>query len=143
MKFLIIFALLISAQTFAADICHFEETSDFFSALEAEGIKPYKKSKNHKRFTFIEKQMIHLTVTLQDYLRGATKEESLLLFGDYYEGEIGSNAGEILYFKIADKDFALVHYWPGDNEYGAYYEVKNSAFRLVADIEDSFINCHK
>lgn len=143
MKFLLVLAFILSTHTFAADICHFEETSDFISALKSEAIKPYKKSKNHKRFTFAEKQMIHLTVTLQDYLKGATREESLRIFGDYYEGKLGTNSGEILYYKIAEKDFALVHYWPGDNEYGGFYELNNKIFRLVAEIEDSFIICNK
>ena len=93
------------------------------------------------RFTFLEKQMIHLTVTLQDYLNASTKEESLEIFGDMYEGELGSNSGEILYFQIADKLVALVHYWHGDNQYGAIFEINNGTHKLQAEINDGEITC--
>lgn len=141
MKIILILSFLISSQVFAADICQFQETWEFTEALEAEGIKHSKRSKNHKRFTFVEKEMIHLTITLQDWLKGVSRAEALENFADLFEGRIGMNAGEILYYSIEGKTYALVHYWPGDNEYGAFYEMKNKAYRLIAEINDSFIEC--
>lgn len=141
MKLLLTLALFITTNAFAVDICSFEETWEVSDALEAQGIKAHKTSKNHKRFTFAEKEMIHLTITLQDWLKGISRGEALETFADIYEGKQGSNAGEIKYYRINGKEVALVHYWPGDNEYGAYYELKNGAHRLIAEVSDSFITC--
>ena len=141
MKIILILAFFISFQSFAADICNFQETWEFTEALKEEGIKPLKRSKNHKRFTFVEKEMIHLTITLQYWLKGASRDEALENFADLYDGKMGSNAGEILYYSIEGKTYALVHYWPGDNEVGAFYEMKGRAYRLIAEISDSFIEC--
>lgn len=135
MKSLITLLLLTSFNAFAADICAFEETWEFHEALEAEGVKAVKTSKNSKRFTFVEKQMIHLTVAQQDWLKGISKEEAWESFSE------GSSDGEVLYYKLDGKDYALVHYWPGDNEFGAFYEMKNGAYRIIATIDDAFITC--
>jgi hypothetical protein len=141
MKFLLIIALFITTKAFAVNICELAETANFFDTVEAKKIKPVKTSKNHKRFTFVEKQMIHLSVTQQDYLKGITKEESLEKFGDFYQGKIGDSAGEILYYELSGKQVALVHYYPGDNEYGAFFVMKNGSYKLMARIDDSFITC--
>lgn len=134
--------LFITTNAFAINICKFEETSDFKDELEERGIRPARVSKNHKKFTSVEKQLIHRTVTLQSWLKNSTMKEALESFGDYYEGQQGSNAGEIEYYNIEGKQYILVHYWPGDNEYGAYYAInKNGSFKLVAEINDSFIEC--
>ncbi len=141
MKILLAVALFITTNAFAVDLCSFQETSDFNKAIETLKIKPVKKSTNPKRFTFIEKQMVHLTITLQGWLSGSTKEESIEIFGDYHGGKKGFNAGEILYYEIAGKQIAVVHYWPGENEFGAFFEIKNGSYKLLADISDSFITC--
>ena len=141
MKTLILTFLFLTTSAFAQNICDFQETRDFTDALKAQGIKPAKKSTNHKRFTFIEKDMIHLTVTKQGWLSGLSREEALDNFNDMYNGESGSNAGEIVYYMIDGKIYALVHYWPGDNEYGGFFEIKDRAYRLIAEINDSFVEC--
>lgn len=142
MKLIIALALVLSAQVYAADICSFPETSDFIGALKEEGIKPARTSKNHSKWTFTEKAMIHLTISLENHLKGVSREDALKQFADWYDGKPGSNAGEIVYFDIAGKKFALVHYWPGDNEYGAYFQVKmDGSFKMIAEIQDSFITC--
>jgi hypothetical protein len=143
MKGIFIILILVSTQALAAfDVCSFNETSDLWEALKAEGIRPHKTSKNHTKFTFSEKQMIHLVVTLQDWLKGASKEEAMETFADMNNGKKGPNAGEIKYFRIEDREYALVHYWPGDNEFGAIFQIKrNNAYRFVAEVEDSFITC--
>lgn len=141
MKILILTLLFLTTSALAQDICSFEETWEFEDALKAQGIKPAKKSTNHKRFTFIEKDMIHLTVTLQGWLSGVSREEALDQFNDMRDGRSGSLAGEIVYYMIDGKKFALVHYWPGENEYGGFFEVKDRSYRLIAEINDSFIEC--
>lgn len=141
MKLLIALAFFITTNAFAVEICSFEETWQVDEALETLKIKPIKTSKNFKRYTFAEKEMIHLTVTLQDWQRGLSRQEALETFADFWEGKPGSNGGEIVYYNINGKTIVLVHYWPGDNEYGAYYELKNGAHKLIAEIGDSFISC--
>lgn len=135
MKTLIILALLFSVNAFAFHPCDFEMTQDFTDVLKASGIKPHKISKTPSKFRFIEKQMIHLTVSLQDWLNGVSRKEALELFVE------DRNDGEIRYYQLDGREFALVHYYPGDNEYGAFLEMTGSAFSLVAEIRDSDIYC--
>lgn len=132
MKTLIAILFIFSFNAFAVDICKFEETFEFHDALKASKIKTLRIAKDHKKYTSVEKQLIHKTVTRQDWLKGNSAEQSLEEFGD----------GEIRYYNIEGRQFILVHYWPGDNEYGAYFMVnKNGSFKLVAEIGDSFISC--
>lgn len=142
MKYIIALLLSIATSAFAVDICSFEETWNFKEAIKEQGIKPLKVSKNHKQFTFVEKTLIHRTVTQQDWLRNNSVKDSLESFGDYYDGRPGPNAGEIVYYNIQGKQIVLVHYWPGENEYGAFYLInKNGSVKLLATISDSFISC--
>jgi hypothetical protein len=142
MKYLFTILLLLTANAYALDLCSYEETSDLQDAFESQGIKPVKTSSNHQKFTSVERHLIHKTVSLQDWRTNTDVSESLQDFGDYYNGKPGSNAGEILYYNIDGKRFILVHYWPGDNEYGAFFAInKNGSFKLLAEITDSFINC--
>lgn len=135
MKTLLLLTFILSSQAFAFDPCLYSETREFTRELEALNLEPVHVSNNHKKFRFNEKQMIHLTVSLQDWLKGASRHEALNIF------TIDSSDGEILYYRFGDKTIALVHYWPGDNEYGAFFEMKNNAFRLLAEIRDSGIYC--
>ena len=143
MKSLIALLTLASMNTFAVDICKFEETWEFVEALEAKGIKPFKISNDHDHFSKTELELIHRTVTLPKYLSHLTAAEALEEFGDYYEGERGSDAGEIQYYHINGETHVLVHYWPGENEGGAYFIQKNGKYILKAEIGDSFIGCKK
>jgi hypothetical protein len=86
-------------------------------------------------FSAIEKKMIHKAVIQQDYLSDNSPEQSLEDFG-------GSADGEIVYYKVGRKVIAKVHYWPGDNEFGAYVEVIGSKILIHAHIGDSEIICH-
>jgi hypothetical protein len=97
---------------------------------------------DHYFWTDTQKKMIHATVTLQSYLSDATEEESLEYFGDFSGCEVGTSAGEIEYLKVGKKIIAKVHYWPGDNEYGAYVEVVGSKVLVHAEIHDGDIICH-
>lgn len=142
MKFLMSLVFLISLNARAVDICSFEETSNFTDSLSIQNIKPVRVAKNHKKFTSIEKQLIHKMINLDEYRATRTVQESLEEFGDYYEGKMGSNAGEVVYYNFEGKQVILVHYWPGDNEVGAFFSInKNGSFKLVATVSDSFISC--
>ncbi len=144
MKLLALFALLFSFSAFASvEFCSFPETRDFFNELAHKGIQHTKKSRNHKRFTFLEKNLIHLTITLQDWYVGVSREDAIRTFSQVDEtGERGMNAGEVLYYQFQGKNFVLVHYWPGDNEYGAYFELKVAgSYELKAVVRDGGIYC--
>lgn len=135
MKTFLFLALFISSNLLAFDPCSYPSTVEFIEDLESQGIEAVKTSRNPKRFRFVEKQMIHLTVSLQEWLNGVSRIEALDLFVE------NSSDGEIVYFQLNGKEIALVHYWPGDNEYGAFFEMNSSAFRLLAEIRDSEIVC--
>ncbi len=125
--------MFFSLNSFAAEsICSYEETSDFFQALRESGVKPLRVSKDRKKFSSVEKQLIYKMVTQQEWSRNLTLGESLDEFAE----------GEVRYYNIDGVQYHLVHYWPGDNEYGAWYKVnKNGSIKLVAVISDSFIEC--
>lgn len=129
----ILFFALINFKASAVDICSFQETWDLHEALEKAGIRPIKVAKNHKRFKFIEKQMIHRMITLQEWLSGVARDEAL--------AEFESGDGEISYYSVAGREISLVHYWPGDTQVGAIYEMRNGSYKIIAQIDDSFIEC--
>ena len=142
MKYILLAVLMITTNAFAVNVCDFNETSDFRRSLESEGVAPVRVAKNHRRFTSVEKQLIHKTVTLQSWLENISAKESLDTFGDYIGGRRGANAGEISYYNLDGEQLILVHYWPGENEYGAFYRLnKNGSFKLLAEINDSYIFC--
>lgn len=142
MKTLLTLLTLISFNAFAVDICSFEETSNFTDALTAQNIRPTRVAKNHKKFNSIEKQLIQKMINDQGYHGTLSIAQALEEFGDYYDRKQGSNAGEVVYYNLDGKQVILVHYWPGDNEVGAFFSInKNGSFKFVANVSDSFISC--
>lgn len=132
MKFALLIALFVTTNAFATDICKFQETWEWKEAVEAEGAKPVRIAKNSKKFTSVEKHLVHKTVTLQEWLKELSLGEAVTEFAD----------GEIEYYNINGQQVILVHYWPGDNEYGAFFKInKNGSFKLLANVSDSFIEC--
>lgn len=144
MKTFILLAVLICTQAYGAfDVCKFEETFELTEAMEKSG-KLTKTSNNHKHFTKTEKNLIFEAIESDEMYSGTiTEAEALNIFGDYYDGSqtTGSNAGEISYYTVGKQKFIIVHYWPGDNEYGGIFEVKNGKAAHIAIIGDSFIEC--
>ncbi len=134
MKFITLLFFFFAVNTYAGTKC-----SPEMQALQynEHGYVTLRTSDNHDAWSSIEKKMISTVVALQEYI----KEDALEVFGDYYEGERGSNAGEIVYFKVGKKIIAKVHYWPGDNEFGAYVEVIGSKVIVHAEIGDGEIVC--
>lgn len=126
-----IFCLLVTTQAFCFDLCSYQEISDL-------QLEKFKISKNPKRFTFAEKNLIHWSISLQSFYEGISRQEALKLFNE------GSNEGEVVYFQVEGVQLILVHYWPGDNEYGAFYELRTEGIsRLLAKVEDGFITCEE
>lgn len=138
MKILFTLSLLFTMNVFAVEVCTFEDVYDFEQTLEEKNIRPYKIADNHKKLTASEKKLIHTTVSLEDWRGPLTTDEAIEAFFDFWEGEVGSLAGSIRYYKINGKSITLVSYYPGDNEYGAIFGENN---KLIARIGDSEIVC--
>ncbi|MES2528077.1 MAG: hypothetical protein V4598_13365 [Bdellovibrionota bacterium] len=130
MKFVTLLFFFIVTNSYAA-VC-----SQEMQALQhnRHGYVELKTSNFDTGFSALEKKMIHKVVTIQDYLAANSVEESFENFG-------GSADGEIVYFKVGRKVIAKVHYWPGDNEYGAYVEVVGTKVLVHAEIGDGDIYC--
>lgn len=142
MKFLLAILAFISFEVSAVEICAFEETSNFAHSLEIMNIKPVRVAKNHKKFTSVEKKLIHKMINLQSYRGTYTLNESLAAFADSDGERPGPNRGEISYYNFEGTQVILVHYWPGDTEVGAFFSInKNGSFKLVAEVSDSEIIC--
>jgi hypothetical protein len=135
-------SLLISFNVFAVDICSFEQTWEFSQAVEDRGQGPVRVSRDHTKFTSVELKLILKTLE-QEYGKGKISlARSVELFSDLHEGMPGYNAGEVVYYNFEGKQIILIHYWPGDNEYGAIFTInRNGSFKLLAKITDSFIEC--
>lgn len=131
MKLVTLLFFFVVTNTYAATKCSPEMQVLQFNR---HGFVELKTSNFDTGFSAFEQKMIHKVVTLQDYLTTNTPEQSLEDFG-------GSSDGEIIYFKVGNKILAKVHYWPGDNEYGAYVEVIGSKILIHATIGDSEIAC--
>jgi len=131
MKIFFLLGLLFSFNAFSFEVCDFRDTTDLFHSFKVDAVKP-RVSRNPKRFTFIEKQMIHLTVTQRDWFGGANREEALSIF---------SEKGNIRHYRIEDKAYALALYYPQGTEYGAFFELRNSTFKIMAEIIDGQIIC--
>jgi hypothetical protein len=143
--FLILLAGLVSLNVMAFDVCEFDDTSTFDDAVVATDITEVKTSSDHNAFTATEKKMIWETMLADKYNANMTMKEALLGFGDFHEyshGKPGSNAGSIVYYQVGKYKFALVHSWPGDNEYGAFVEVANDgSIEILATVNDGFMEC--
>jgi hypothetical protein len=137
MRTIIFLLSIMSSSVFAMNVCQFDNTVEFNEAVENGKILQTKKSTKHDRFTDVEKKMIHAA------MRGGTIAESVHWFGDYYgdETETGSNAGQIVYYKMGKEEVVLVHFWPGDNEVGAFVKTVNGKVKVIAEIGDGDIDC--
>lgn len=146
MKSLLILIAFFTVQAHAAfDVCKFEDTGAFDEAVDAKKVTLIKRHDDHKRWSSIEKKMIHETIKTDGYSEKINEYEALRQFGDYYEEgdtEEGSNAGSISYYKYGKAKFALVHYWPGDNEVGAFLEIgPKGKIKILATISDGWMEC--
>lgn len=140
MKYFVLLSLMISSNVFALDLCQLRDTHDFEVAVKAERIKPIRSIAQN--FSSLEKLMIHQAVTLQSWQRGISSQNSLRAFQDIYDGYQGLNPGEIVYYQVRGQKLALVHYWPGENEYGAFFMVGGNSSKMIARVDDGDISCN-
>ncbi len=146
MKALLLVILLSLNAHAAFDVCQFEDTTEFDEAVEAKKITLIKEVGDHNNWTTLEKKIIHTTITSDNYYARLNQAESLRVFGDYYDDSIktGSNAGTIQYFAVGSYKFVLVHFWPGDNEVGAFVEVSpQGKIKILATISDQWMECKR
>ena len=142
MKYIIFSLLLSVSSAFAGSLCEMKDTYEFSD-------KVLSKSAG-ENFTATERQMIFST--MKTYGKGFRTYENeykaLWDFQDKYEEcspEVivpGPNAGEIVYYQLNGKKIALVHFFPGENEYGSIFEVSPTGkFTFLAKINDGEIYC--
>ena len=146
MKLFLVLVMFVSTQAHSSEVCRFKETVNFTEAVENGLGKKIHVSKDHSRFTTLEKKMIFQAVALQEWLEIKTQQDALNSFGDFNDGamEPGNMAGSVDYYEVKGQTIVLVTYFPGDNEYGSIFELKASgAAKMVASVEDSFISCDK
>lgn len=139
MKFLLLVSLLMSSQVFALDLCQLRDTYEFDQVVQFERLPTIRAVS--KNYSGLEKRMIHQALRLQSWQVRMPMDESLRAFGDVYDGYRGPNPGEIVYYQVQGQKLALVHYFPGENEYGAFFIVGNGTTKMVARIDDSEISC--
>jgi|GEM_PF-2886174 len=96
----------------------------------------------------LEKAMIQVAVMQTDSSTPVTPDQAVDIFADRDNG--GSLAGEVSYFKMrhgrGEKTLALATYYPGDNEYGALFQVwtfENGTQQvgMIGTIGDSDLYC--
>lgn len=145
----LILSLLLSTSAFAANICEFQDTHTFTDKVEAGEAKLLARTET-QNFTALERQMIFATMKTygKDFRTYENEYKAIFDFLDQYEecspNELipGPNAGEILYYEVAGKKIALVHFWPGDNEYGSIFEIsKTGKFTHLAKVNDGEVYC--
>jgi hypothetical protein len=98
--------------------------------------------------TDLEKAMIQTAVLMTDSATAVTPDQALDIFSDKENG--GSLGGSVSYFKVnhagKEKTLANVTFYPGDNEYGALFQIwtysdGNLSAGMIGTIEDSDIYC--
>lgn len=98
--------------------------------------------------TASEKAMIQTAVLVSGHDTALTPDEALNIFAD--KDNDGSLGGFINYFKVTingkEKTMASVAYYPGDNEYGALFQIYTygdgaTSASLIGTIGDSDVYC--
>lgn len=130
----LLFFLLISFQLFAQDICRFKDTREFRAAINSQEVKLLLKKQNPSTFSSFENKMI-FTMMQKTHFEPVTFNEAMELF---YE-QISD--GEIAYYTNGKFKVALVRYWPGDTEVGAFIDPTNLNLKVLAIISDGEIYC--
>jgi hypothetical protein len=133
MKFALFFILIFSSLAQAQNICQYREASQFSKALNQNGIKILKVSKTASRFTFREKKMIHLAVSLNSNLHGVMDKEAYELFS--------ATGGKVSYLSMYGENFALVEYSVAGKKFGGFFRLHDRAYTLLAGIDHGMIDC--
>lgn len=133
MKLALLFTLLFTSFAHAQNICDYREYSEFSRALKQNGIKFSKISKSASRFTFREKKMVHLAVSLNSNLHGVMDKEAYSLFS--------STGGRVQYLTLNGEPMALVEYTANGYKFGGLFRLHDRAYTLVAGIDHGMIDC--
>lgn len=119
-----------------------QETSDLQSEEGFAELFTVDVKSNVENLTDSESEMIVAATDIED----AEAAVSQFIDEPYF-----FNAGNIEYFTLGENTFALVTYFPGDNEYGVIAQVNTSSqskakvraadFTVVATVSDGGIDC--
>lgn len=143
MKSFLIAALLVTTNAFAFNICDYQDVAELQQDLHQANIRSYQSSTHKTGFTKDEQKLIHATIILQSWQDNFTQDEALEAFLDMWEGRVGDLAGTLEYYVIGGQKIVHAQYFPGDNEYGAFWVLNKKGPQLLAVIEDSEVNCKK
>lgn len=133
MKLVLLFTLIFSSFAHAQNICDYRESSQFSRALKQANSKFSKVSKNASRFTFREKKMIHLAVSLNSNLHGVMDKDAYDLFA--------KTSGKVQYLTLNGENFALVEYVTNGYTFGGFFRLHDRAYTLIAGIDHGMIDC--
>lgn len=139
---ILIFLTLFSLTTAFAGSCTPELEAIFLD--EASEIRPTGVAANHDRWTLLEKLMIREAVESQGYYQDLSLSEAVDIFADkneWSDGLPGHNAGQIFYYQLNGKILAKVVYYPGENEYGSIFEVRDHSYTFLTSVHDGDISC--
>lgn len=131
MKIFSLLFLFVSFQALATNVCEYKDSHEFDEKHEKSIV-----SKNDgNRLSSFERKMI-FEFMKKDSWREI--KDGLQAVREFFEGYSG---GEIVYYKIENKMIAKLHFYPGDNEYGIFYELSAGNFKELAEIQDGDIYC--
>lgn len=133
MKLVLLITLLFSSLAQAQNACDYREHSQFTKALKQNGVKVSKVAKTASRFTFREKKMIHLAVSLNSNLHGVMDKEAYSLFA--------ASAGKVSYLSMNGENYALVEYAANGYVFGGFFRLHDRAYTLLAGIDHGMIDC--
>lgn len=143
MKSFLIAALLVTTNAFAFNFCDYQDVAELQQDLYQANIHSYKTSTHQTGFSNDEKKIIHATIILQDWQSDYTETAAMNAFLDMWQGRVGSLAGSLEYYLIDGRKIVHAQYFPGDNEYGAFWVLNKKGPKLLAVIEDSEVYCKK
>lgn len=143
MKIFLLALSILSTQAFAFEVCSLTDTGALNDAVSAGEMQHLRTVEAGSNYETIEKNLITETMLAQDF--GVVDQVSaILLFEDREldETTTGGHAGSIEYYLAGQRKFVMVHFYPGDNEYGSLFELRGRAVLPLATIGDGEINCY-
>lgn len=138
MKLATLVFFFLFTQAFAATCSDLEK----IYKSEDSDVPTFQVSRTHGNFSALEQRMIKEAVESDGHYRDLSMIEALEIFADKSQWhEVGYNAGSIFYTRHNGKILAKVVYYPGDNEYGAIFEVSGNRFKKLTEIFDGDLGC--
>jgi hypothetical protein len=132
MKFVLVFALFISSNVLAFNVCQFQETTDMYDFFKSQNLKAVRIAKNSQNLTSVEKHLVRKSLTQQLSFKNLSEAQALTEFA----------GGEIEYYNLEGQQMIFVRYWVGENEYGGFFKInKNGSFKLMATVSYGLIEC--